>query len=243
MCYSAMVKQHLKELSLEFKARIDEAAFRDVFRRRAAGEKIKLPRAMDLNFLSDSDPAAIDIRASIASYRAKASAEITIHLLEQQKRLANARAALTKKATQGAEKEIGIASRKIEALSRRLEKLESTREEPQDSRIYALEYAPVLVVENGQRMIKPMRYLCRPADSPESFDKDFSGCYNVRRDNLSRFWKAQFGKNHAALIVTKFFEFVKKDQGRPVEVEFKPRGYDHMIVPCVWDRSAKNWQA
>lgn len=36
----------------------------------------------------------------------------------------------------------------------------------EDSRIFPGWYAPVMVSENGQRVIKPMRYQCRPAGKP-----------------------------------------------------------------------------
>jgi hypothetical protein len=52
----------------------------------------------------------------------------------------------------------------------------------------------VLVVENGQRVVKAMRYQCRIAGKPASYDVKYPdvkypGTYNARRDNLEGFWK------------------------------------------------------
>lgn len=44
-----------------------------------------------------------------------------------------------------------------------LEDLKSTEIKPRDSRIFPGWYAPVMVWENGRRVVKPMRYQCRPA--------------------------------------------------------------------------------
>ncbi len=236
MCYSAMVKQHLKGLSLEFKARIDEASFRELFKRRASGEKLKLPRAMESNFTDEAQGAWKDIHASIEVYRAQASVDLQSDLFSQKKRLAEAERAFAAKPTQTSEKEIGVATRKVEAIQRRLDKLNSVKESPEDSRIYALEYAPVILVENGERVIKPMRYLCRPAGYPASFDKDYPGCYNARSDSLKRFWKKQFRHKHAIIVISSFFENVKDESGKSIVVQFFPKGFERMIVPCIWDQ-------
>jgi len=36
-----------------------------------------------------------------------------------------------------------------------------------------------MVVENGKRIVRLMRYLCRPAGKPVFYDQKFPGCYNV----------------------------------------------------------------
>jgi len=53
-------------------------------------------------------------------------------------------------------------------------------------------YAPVMVVQEGKRVVLPMRYQCRPAGRLASYDREYPGTYNARRDNLERFWKGQF---------------------------------------------------
>ena len=48
-----------------------------------------------------------------------------------------------------------------------------------------------MVTEDGQRIIKPMRYQCRPPGKPAVYDTKFPGTYNARRDSLEGFWKAK----------------------------------------------------
>jgi hypothetical protein len=50
-----------------------------------------------------------------------------------------------------------------------------------------------MVVKNGQLVVKPMRYQCRPAGKPAFYDTKYPGTYNARRDNLEGFWKGLFG--------------------------------------------------
>lgn len=243
MCYSAMVAQHLKSLGLEFKARIDYALFRDLFKRRTMDARTKIPRAMEFNFQDASDQPGIEIKGYIENYSRQLIQELEQDLFAQKKRLADAERKLIEKPTKSAEKEKGIAERKIEATQRRLGRIQSDSERAEDSRIYALEYAPVIVWENGERVIKPMRYLCRPAGFPETFDRDFPGCYNARRDSLKKFWRKQYLHQHAILVISSFFENVKRgDEEKNVVLQFKPRGFDRMVIPCVWDRWTQEGQ-
>lgn len=250
MCYSAMVRQNLKTLSIQFNARIQTDLFEDLYQLRAQGAKVKLPRAMDYNFETDDSQSSLKIKNYLEIYRNETRRKLEEDLFIQAQRLTDAERKLKTKPTKTAEKEKGIAERKIEANHRRLKKLNSEKEDPADSRVYALDYAPVLVVEQGERKIVPMRYLLRPAQFPESFDRDFSGCYNARRDSLKKFWRNQYGHKHAVLVMSSFFENVYKHDFekrllRPGEapenqvIEFKPAGWDSMLVACIWDKWVK----
>jgi hypothetical protein len=83
-----------------------------------------------------------------------------------------------------------IASNKIEAAIRRLGDLRHTELNERDGRIFPGHYAPVIVIDNGERVARPMRYQCRPAGKPAFYDKKYPGLYNARRDNLEGFWGA-----------------------------------------------------
>lgn len=106
----------------------------------------------------------------------------------------------------------------------------------------------MLIVEDGQLVIKPMRYRCRPNGLPESFDEQYPGCYNARRSSLcSNFWKPLFGHKHGLVLVDLFYEKVllNRLEGRElrpgekeqkVELAFTPTPAQVMLVPCIWDR-------
>jgi putative SOS response-associated peptidase YedK len=105
----------------------------------------------------------------------------------------------------------------------------------------------VLVVENGQRVVKPMRYGCRIAGKPANYDVKFPGTYNARRDNLERFWKTCFGYTHGIMVVDVFYENVSRakmegrelaegEQDENVILEFKPTTGGRMLVACLWSK-------
>jgi len=71
-------------------------------------------------------------------------------------------------------------------------------------------YAGVIVKQDGQNLLTPMRYHCRPAGKPAFYDRKFPGLYNARRDNLEKFWGDQFGSHHAILVIESFYENVKR---------------------------------
>ena len=92
-----------------------------------------------------------------------------------------------------------IATDKIDAALRRLEDITRAELEPRDSRIFPGYYAPVLIVENKQRVVKPMRYQCRIAGKPATYvvaeapaSSSAADVYGrpVDRDALAKAWTA-----------------------------------------------------
>ncbi|WP_087660755.1 SOS response-associated peptidase family protein, partial [Caballeronia terrestris] len=154
---------------------------------------------------------------------------------------------LQTKTTKAATESKRIATDKIETSLRRLEDINRTMPEPRDSRIFPGHYAPVLVVEDGQYVVRPMRYQCRLAGKPANYDVKFPGTYNARRDNLEGFWKPLFGHTHGVMLVDVFYENVSKakwegtlleahDKDENVVLEFRPSNGQLMWVACLWSR-------
>lgn len=48
------------------------------------------------------------------------------------------------------------------------------------------------MMENGEYVVKPVRYQCRIARTSVSFDVKFLGTYNARSNNLEGFWEVIF---------------------------------------------------
>src|SRR5690606_11016081 len=86
----------------------------------------------------------------------------------------------------------------------------------------------------GQRVMRPMRYQCRPAGKPAAYDRKFPGTYNARRDNLEGFWRQQFGRSHALMVADVFFENVEGPDGRNRVLAFTPRTREPMLIACLW---------
>ena len=235
MCYSAQIKALYLRYLKEFGAYLSIREFVALYRLREADSRIKIPKALDLYFDHSQDEAGQPVRDLIKAHNARQAAEWEAELFKQRRRLADAERTLQTKATKAATESRRIATDKVQWLLGKLADLRRTVPEERDARIFPGWYAPVMIVENGQRVVKPMRYHCRPAGKPAHYDARYPGTYNARRDNLGGFWKDLFGATHGLLVINAFYENVERD-GRNAILEFKPRPSQDMLVACLWSR-------
>ncbi|MDQ3524725.1 MAG: SOS response-associated peptidase [Chloroflexota bacterium] len=244
MCYSAQVWEDYRKYVRSFDAAISIREFVRLYVQRKEGAKVKIPKGMDAAF---TDPKSTDeqqILSLIQEFDSAQATKLEQDLFKQKKRLADAERTLQTKPTKKAAEDQRIATTKIEWSLGKLADLRRTEVRGRDSRIFPGHYAPVMVMENGQRVIKPMRYQCRPKGKPPKNDILYPGTYNARRDSLKKYWKGLYGYSHGIVVVNAFYENVSRHamEGRelaPGEVEenvileFKPTPTD-MLVACLW---------
>jgi putative SOS response-associated peptidase YedK len=89
------------------------------------------------------------------------------------------------------------------------------------------------VNQDGRKLLKLARYHLRQKNSPLFIDRKYPGLYNARRDNLQKFWRAEFGHSHALMVATSFFENVTRD-GKNVVLHFNPKPRERMLVACLY---------
>lgn len=232
MCYSAQIEADYRKYRRLHGASMDIDAFADLWLRR--GDRTKTPRALDLAFLAGDTLDERRVADAIREADRAAIADLQQQLASQVDRLAAAEAKLASpKPTKKAADDQRIATSKIAQLRGRLNDLRRTDPKPKDSRIYPGYYAPVLVAEGGKRVVRPMRYQCRPCGKPANYDQRYPGTYNARRDNLEGFWKGQFGRTHGLVVLDAFYEHVEQD-GKNVILEFRPNTGERMLVACLW---------
>jgi putative SOS response-associated peptidase YedK len=240
MCYSAQLQNAYDEFVNVHGAVIDIEAFSELYGFRCQDDRIKVPKAIEIAFRGIGSPQESAIRASLNQYRAQQTTKLEQELFKQRTRLADAERTLLTKTTKAATESKRIATSKMAWAQGKLADLRRTELTPQDSRIYPGYYAPVIVMENGRKVVKPMRYQCRPAGKPAVYDSKYPGTYNARRDNLEGFWKAQFGYTHGLMAINAFYEHVELPgaNGDPEKIilEFKPRPSQVMLVACLWSR-------
>lgn len=251
VCYSAMVEQSVKSLGIRFAARIQLDLFEDLFQRRLRDSHFRIPKAMERDFLEPNTEAEERIRDLILAYRGEEGQRLEIERKKQRERLAAAERALARRATKKALEEARIAGNKLRGIQLKLDDLLRSRPEPRDTRVFPLGYVPVVVSEGGERLVRPMRYHLRPRGRPANFDSRFPGLYNARRDNLTGFWREQFGLRHGVFVVTSFFENVARHDyehrllapGEPRQnlvVRFSRQGKAgetlDLTIACLWDR-------
>ncbi|MBK7011851.1 MAG: SOS response-associated peptidase family protein [Xanthomonadales bacterium] len=249
MCYSAQVEESFKRYVKQFGADIDIHAFVKLYGHRAEGRAMRIPKAMDANFAEAASAEEQAIAGLIADFDRAELARHEQELFKQRKRLADAERSLQTRLTKAASESRRIATNKVKWLLARMADIKRRELLPRDSRIFPGHYAPVMVMENGRRVIKPMRYQCRPQGKPAIYDRKYPGTYNARRDNLEGFWKGQFGHSHGIMVVSAFYENVSRHalEGRElgageaeenVILEFRPQPAQDMLVACLWS----HWQ-
>lgn len=247
MCYSALVWADYRKYVKEFGADIDIREFARLAEQRVR-DRNTWPKAMVDAFAQASTPAELEVKALLDQYATQEAAKLQEGLFAQRKRLADAERVLASaKPTKKASEDQRIATNKIEQALVRLADLQRVESKERDSRIFPGHYCPVMVWEDGKRIVKPMRYQCRPAGKPAFYDSKYPGTYNARRDNLEGFWKGQFGHTHGLMVVTSFLENVYRhraegrelaegEQPENLVLRFDPAGGHLMLVACLWSR-------
>ena len=248
MCYSAAVQADFKAFQRLFpKVRADIKSFYDIYwrRKKSAKPPLRIPKAVDAMFAHPATDDERAIGALIEEHDAALTRAIEEEMFVQRKRLVTAERALQEKPTKKASEDQRIANKKISDGLAKLEGLRRTDLREGDTRIFPGWMAPVLIIENGEPVVRLMRYQLRPAGKPADFDVRFPGAYNSRFDNLRRFWRHEFGKSHGVLLATAFFENVKRHTaehrelgpGEPpqnIVLRFEPRPRQEMVIACLY---------
>jgi putative SOS response-associated peptidase YedK len=232
MCYSARVRQSLKDYFRELGAVPDFAQIETLLRRRLT-ESIRIPRGFERNFDNPKSDAERRIADLLDHYRAAAIPKFEQEIFTQRKRLADAERKLAVKETKTARNEQGIATRKIETTLERLSLLKGTDPHVDDARIFPMTYGPIVINDSGRSVVKLARYHLRQPGKLPSIDRQFPGLYNARRDNIEKFWRNEFGNTHAMMLVDSFYENVDRAD-KNVVLHFTPRPAQLMYIACLY---------
>jgi putative SOS response-associated peptidase YedK len=245
MCYSAQVIQMARKLNRQLGIRLDFDDIEKLFFRRLDDPSLSISRGFEANFEDPSTDQERRIKGAIDTHRSRVASKMEKDLFTQKTRLVNAERALKEKETKKAREDVRISTNKIEVLSTKLARLRSSEPDEEDNRIFPMVYAGVIIKKDGQSLLTPMRYFCRPAGKPAFYDRQFPGLYNARRDNLEKFWSEQFGSHHAIMVVESFYENVKRhtmehrelgagEAEENVVLQFKPEPAQTMYIACLW---------
>jgi putative SOS response-associated peptidase YedK len=237
MCYSAQIWQEYQKYVRAFGATLDVAAFVDLFWSRVEDDRIKIPKALETAFAGTEGAPDARIPEFIADYRTQQAQKLEQELFAQRTRLTEAERALQQKFTKSASNSARIAATKVKQLKVRIADLHRTTLTGLDARIFPGYFALVMVIVDGHRVLRPMRFQCRPAGMPADSDKKFPGTYSARRDNLEGFWRGQFGRTHGLVVMNAFYEYVTRADANGSEkiiLEFRPQPQQDLLVACLW---------
>lgn len=245
ICYSALCWADYRRYTREFGASIDIREFAKLYGYKPERRR-KTPRALDEVFLGGSSADEHAIAADIAEIRRQEILSWQQGVFAQRTRLNNAERVLASaKPTKKAADDQRIAGKKIKQFLRWLSDAERQDAVADDRRIYPGLYVPVMIWENGGRVVKPMRFQCRMRGWTEKVERDHAGTYNARRDSLDKSWSKHWGKQHAVIVIDSFFEHVLRHQAegrelapgeaeQDVVIQFRPNPPHDMVLACLY---------
>ncbi|MFC7462304.1 SOS response-associated peptidase family protein [Hydrogenophaga defluvii] len=247
MCYSASVVADHRTFQRMFPtSRLSLQDFHELYGKRKERTKplLRTPRVMDALFSNPQSDKEREIQELIKAFSEDETAATQKLVFEQRVRLAAAQRKLAEKQTKGALEDERIATDKIADGLAKLKALQRTDLSEGDGRIFPQWFAPILMFEDGQPVIRPMRYQCRPAGMPAKIDRELPGVYNARFDSLRKFWRGLYGRTHGVMLATTFFENVKRhdmehrellpgEKPENVVLRFEPRQPHPMWVACL----------
>lgn len=234
MCYSAEVWADYHRYEREFGTGLNIREFAQLFGRQDKNGKWYIPKALEAAFAHPKTEDERAIKTLIDAHVQAETQRFEQELFGQKTRLNDAERKLQTKETKAARESVRIATNKIDKAKVALDDLRRTELKPRDSRIFPGWYAPVMVSEGGRRVVRPMRYGCRPSGKPANYDQRYPGTYNARRDNLEGFWREQFSYTHGIMVCSTFYENVEGLDGKNQVVQFTPRTGEPMFIACLW---------
>jgi putative SOS response-associated peptidase YedK len=235
MCYSAQVESKWRRHVREMEARIAFSDFRELAQLRLVDPgKYRLPRGFDLEFADSQTDDERAIKDLIDQYRKAQVSKLETEIFTQKKRLADAERKLAVKEIKAASESKRIAASKVQQAMGKLSLLSDERPHANDYRIFPRNYAPIVLTRGAEKVMVPARYLLRQPGRAAFMDDKLSGNYNARRDNLTKFWRQQFGVTHAVMAITSFYENVEGPDGQNVVLHFNPREPGVMLIACLY---------
>lgn len=235
MCYSSMVYAEHRKFQRETGSTMDVETYVEVFwvqrGKDPSRKRPRVPRALERDILEHGPP---DLAEMIRYWDELETTSLEQEIFAQRKRVVEAERKLQAKVTKKAQDDVRIGRDKVSKALGRLDDLRRKESLDRDFRIYPGSYVPIVVSEGGRRVVKLMRYQCRPAGKPAFYDTRYPGTYNARRDSLTGFWKEQFGHTHGLMVATRFYENVEGPDGKNHVLEFAPRDGEPMLIACLW---------
>lgn len=247
--YSASVWADPQLYALRFDAVVRRESFLESFRRRSNGERIVFPIEVEQAFLETRDPELEAIRDLLLGHRLAQIQAADREIASQSARLEDAKQRLANKPAKGAGHSQRMATQKIEAARRRKDFLTQGPAQWHVGRMFPGSHVPVLTMENGQLVVRSMRYQCRPSQIERRMEPLLETAHHARRDSLESRWRGEFGFTHGVIAAESFFESIAlhRLEGRQLapgenlatmELEFIPSPRQTMFVACVWS----HWQ-
>ncbi|MGE3263123.1 MAG: SOS response-associated peptidase family protein [Bacteriovoracia bacterium] len=247
MCYSTMVERDIRKLERQYGAKIAYDSFREIYQMRGMNRDLRIPKGLDAFFQNIESPVSDEIRNLIVEHEKYVAEKRKSEIAATEKEIQELESKIKKKPTKTAEKDLGVKTRKLESLLKK----NAASELPKISnslqgtyRIYPFDFVPVVQLENGKRIVRPMRYRVLPKSGVEIPSK--YNLFNARRDSIfhetkpgerDKIWKSMIGETHAVFPFVRFYEWVEGENGKSVEIFFTAKGFDSMWSAALFEET------
>jgi len=238
MCYSARLRAEYDDLVKNYGCKLSLREFAELVRQREKEYdesfrcSIKIPDEMLAGVIAQGGSTAKEIELVQRRWKVAERRMLEQAINDAGAEFLEAEEKVKAKATKTNQKSFEVKQRKLQKAKAALE---NASKPPGDSyRIYPFYWAPIIVEENGSRLIVPARYRILPrtgVEVPNNYN-----VFNSRRDSLqsARNWKPLFGKQHAIFPFQNFFEWVERE-GKSVELKFNPDGHTGMHAASLYE--------
>lgn len=247
--YSATVWTDPQLYASQLGGAVDDESFLRMFQRRTAGRPVLVPFEMDKAFVETLAPELEPIRTLVLGHRLAQLRAAEAEIASQSGRLADAQERSATMPSRALSHSVRIAKQKISAAQQRRARLARGAEQPHLGRMFPGHFVPLLTLQEGRLLVKPMRYKCRPSHVERRMATLLENPHHARKDGLEGRWRLEFGHTHGVLAVESLFESVSLHRLRhrtllageglsALELEYFPIPGQTLYVPCLW----AHWQ-
>lgn len=239
MCYSAMIEADLRTLQKKFNVKIDWDSFEEAYNIRMKYDQAMIPSGLDSYIIQNAETPLQKRLAKMAKEHYKAEIEkFSAKLKKYEQDVKDFEAKLR-------------AGSKIKDLKEKLEKRRATVEwhkekidyyerieETGAPRVFPNFYAPVIIKDGKEELLRLMRYHLCPKNGKEMNAFKYN-LFNARRDRLldSRTWKPVFGKKHAIFPFLRFYESVEGENRKAKIIYFQPKDQEIMWSAAIYEEA------
>lgn len=239
MCYSAMIEADLRKLEKQFGVKVDWSSFDEAFNIRSQYQQAMIPSAIDSYIIQNAETPLQKRLAKMAKSHYQDEIE---KFSKKLKKFENDVKEFESKLKSGS---------KIKDLENKLEKRRATVEwhkekidyykkieEQGAPRVFPNFYAPVIIQDGKDKLLRMMRYHICPKNGKELNAFKYN-LFNARKDRLldSRTWKPVFGKQHGIFPFYRFYESVPGENGEAKIIYFEPKDQEIMWAASIFEEA------
>ncbi len=234
-----MIEADLRKLEKQFDAIVDWSSFDEAFNIRSKYPQATIPSGLDSYIIQHAETPLQKRLAKMAKVHYLAEIEKVSAKLKKYEQDVKDFEAKIKNGSKAKDLESKLQKRR-ETVEKHKEKIANCEkiEERGAARIFPNFYAPVIIEEGKEKLIKLMRYHVCPKNGNELNTFKYN-LFNARRDRLldSKIWKPLFGKQHAIFPFHRFYESVAGENGETKIIYFEPKDQEIMWSAAIFEEA------